>query len=70
MEFTGHITGGHNKYTKFVADSLFDPMYNFDPEKKLVDLHMFDRASVCRKAKNIEGCLSHSVMYCWIIAYL
>ena len=49
---------------------LFDPLNDLDPEKKLFDLHIFDGASVCRKAKNIEGCLSHDVMYCWSIAYL
>ena len=51
MDCTGHITGGHKKYDKFVAESLFDPMNDLDPEKKRVDLHMFDGASVCRKAK-------------------
>ena len=35
------------------AESFFDPMNNPDLEKKLVDLHMFDGASVCRKAQNI-----------------
>ena len=48
---TGHIIGDHNKDAKFVAESFFDPMNNPDLEKKLVDLHMFDGASVCRKAK-------------------
>ena len=47
----GHITGGHKKDAIFFAESLFDPMNDLDPEKKLVDLHMFDGASVCRKAK-------------------
>ena len=49
MDCTGHITGGHKKYSKFVADILFDPMDDFEPENKTVDLHMFDGASRCRK---------------------
>ena len=50
----------------FFADSFFDPINEFDIEKKLVDLHMFDGASVCRKVqKNIEVCLSYSVVYFW-----
>ena len=49
----GHITGSHKKDDKFVAESLFDPMNDLDPEKKLVGLHMFDGASVCIKAQNI-----------------
>ena len=51
MDCTGHITGGHKKDDKFVADSFFDPMNELDPEKKPMDLHMFDGSSVCRKAK-------------------
>ena len=51
LDCTGHITGSHNKYAKFVAESFFDTMNNLDPDKKLVDLHMFDGVSVCRKAK-------------------
>ena len=51
MDCTCHITGGHNKDDKFVAESFFDPMNELDPEKKLVELYMFDEASVCRKAK-------------------
>ena len=58
------------KYAKFVVDIFFDTMNYLDPEKKRVDLNMFDGASVCRKAKNIEGCLYYSVMYCWSRAYL
>ena len=46
MEWTGHITGGHNKDAKFVAESFFYPINYLDPEKKLLDLHMFDGASV------------------------
>ena len=37
----------------FFVKSLFDSMNDLDPEKKLVDLHMFDGSSVCRNAKNI-----------------
>ena len=50
---TYHITGGHKKYDKFVAESFFDPINELDPEKKLVDLHMFDGTSVCIKAQKI-----------------
>ena len=53
MDCTGHIKGGHKEYSKFVAESFFDPMNDLDPDKKLVDLHMFHGASVCRKAKII-----------------
>ena len=49
VDFTGQITGGHKKDAKFSAESFFDLMNYFDPEKKLVDLHMFDGTSVCRK---------------------
>ena len=34
-------------------ETFFDAMNDFDPEKKLFDLHMFDGASVCRNAQNI-----------------
>ena len=51
VDCTGHITGGYKKDDKFVADSLFDPINDLDIEKKLVDLHMFDEACVCRKAQ-------------------
>ena len=50
---TGHITGGHKKDAKCVAEGLFDPMNDLDLEKKLVDLHMFYGLSVCRKAQTI-----------------
>ena len=46
MDCTGHITVGHKKDAKFVAESFFDPMNDLNPEKKLVDLRMFDGASV------------------------
>ena len=46
MDCTGHITGGHNKDAKFVAESFFDPMNELDPDKKPMNLHMFDGASV------------------------
>ena len=53
LEFIGKITGGHNKDSKFVAEIFFDPMNELDPEKKILDLHMFDGSSVCRKAQNV-----------------
>ena len=53
MDCTGHITGGHKKDYKFVAESFFDPMNGLDTENKLVDLHMSDGASVCIKDKKI-----------------
>ena len=53
MDCTGHITCGHKKDAKFVAESFFDTMNNLSPEKKLVDLHMSDGASVCRNDKKI-----------------
>ena len=52
------------------AESLFDTMKNLDPENKLADLHMFDGASVCRKAKKVQGCIFYAVMYFWSRAYL
>ena len=33
LECTGHITGGHKKDAKFVAEIFFDPMNDLDPEK-------------------------------------
>ena len=53
VDCTAHITGGHNKDANVFAESLFDPMNDLDPEKKRVDLHMFDGASLCRKDKKI-----------------
>ena len=53
VDCTGHITGGHKKDDKCFAESFFDPMNDLDPNKKIVDLHMFDGASVCRKDQNI-----------------
>ena len=49
----GQITCDHNEDAKFVAEGFFDQMNDLDPENKLVDLHMFYGASVCRKAKQI-----------------
>ena len=46
VDCTYHITGGHKKDAKFVADGFFDPMNDLDPENKLVDLNIF------------KGCLS------------
>ena len=51
VDCTGNITGGKKKDAKFVAESFFDPMNDLYPEKKLVDLHMFDAACVCRKSQ-------------------
>ena len=51
VECTGHITGGHKKDATFFAGIFFYPVNEIDPEKKIVALHMFDGASVCRKAK-------------------
>ena len=53
MECIVQITGGHKKDAKFVAEIFFDPTNDLDPERKLVDLHMFDGSSVCRKAQKI-----------------
>ena len=69
VDCTGHITGGHNKDDNCFAESFFYPVNYLDPEKKKVDLHMFDGASVCRRAKQIEGCLSYAVIYCWRRSY-
>ena len=70
VDCTGHITGCHKKNAKLVAEGFFDTMHYLDPEKKLVDLHMFDGANVKRKAKNLNFFLSYAVMYCWSRAYL
>ena len=61
--FTGHITCGHKKDAKFVVDIFFDPINDLDTEKKLVDLHMFDGYSVCRKAKIILKVIYHMLSY-------
>ena len=53
MDCKFNITDGQKKDAKFVAESYFDPMNELDPEKKLVDLHMFDVSSVCIKTKTI-----------------
>ena len=47
VDFTGHITVGNKKDANYFAESFFDPINGLDLEKKLVDLHMFDGASVC-----------------------
>ena len=54
FDCTGNITGGHKKDAKFIAESFFDPTNDLYPQKKRVDLHMFDGASVCRKAKHLR----------------
>ena len=51
VDCTGHITCGHKKDAKFVAENLFDPMNDLYPENKIVDLDTFDGVSVWRKAK-------------------
>ena len=51
VDCTGHIIGGHKEDAKFVVEGFFAPMDELDPEKKLVDLHMFDGDSVFRKAQ-------------------
>ena len=51
LDSTGHITGGHKKDAKIVVESFFVPMNELDLENKIVDLHMFDGYSVCRKEK-------------------
>ena len=51
MDCTGHITDGHKNDSKFVAEILFNTINDIDPEKKCVDLYIFDGSSVCRKAK-------------------
>ena len=65
-----YTKGGHKKDVNCFLESFFDSMNDLDPEKKLLDLHIFDGESVCRKAKNIEGCLYYAIMYCWVRAYL
>ena len=52
VDCKGHITGVHKKDDIFDAESFFDPMNDLDPEKKSVNLHIFDGSSVYRKAKN------------------
>ena len=47
MDCTGNITGVHKKDAKLLPESLFDRMNDLDTEKKILDLHMFDGASVC-----------------------
>ena len=44
---TGHITCGHKKDAIFFTEIFFDPINDLDPEKKHVDLHMFDGSNVC-----------------------
>ena len=53
FDCTGHITGGPKKDANFVAESLFDPTNDLNPEKKLMDLHIFDGVSVCRNPQKI-----------------
>ena len=53
VDSTGHITGVHKKDAICFADTSFDSINDLDPDKKLTDLHMFDGASVCRKAQKL-----------------
>ena len=53
VDCTVHITGVQKKYAKVVVGSFFGPMNDLYPDKKLVELHMFDGSSVCKKAKKI-----------------
>ena len=64
MDCTGHITGGHKRYAKFVAEIFFDTMNDLYLEKQLVDLHMFDVSSVCRKAQKY---LRLSILCCHVL---
>ena len=51
LDCKGHITGGHKKGDKFVAETLFDPMKFLDREKKILYKDMFYGFSLCRKAQ-------------------
>ena len=53
VDCTDHIKGGYKKDAKIFMEIFFDPMNDLDPEKKMVDLHMFVGASVCRKSQKI-----------------
>ena len=50
VDCTGHIRGGNKKDANFFEESLFDQMNELDPKNKLVNLHMFDEASVFIKS--------------------
>ena len=49
VECTGHIIGCNKKDAIIFAENFFDTMNDLGTEKKPVDLHMFNGASVCRK---------------------
>ena len=49
------------------AESFVDPMNDLDTEKKLVDLHLFDVSSVCRKAQNILK-VFYPILSCIVVA--
>ena len=68
VECIVHITGGHKKDATFVAEIFFDPMNDLDPERKLVDLHMFDGSSVCSKAQKIIKVV-YPMLACIVGAY-
>ena len=63
VDCTGQITGGHKNDTKFVAESFFYPINELYTEKKLVDLRMFDRSSVFRKAQKILKVVYHMMSF-------
>ena len=67
VDCTGHITGGHKKDAKFIAEIFFDPMNNLDPEKKLVYLHRFYGFSVCRKSQKILNFV-YPMLSCIVVA--
>ena len=50
---TGHITGGHKKDAIYFSKGFFHTMNELDPEKKLVDLHMFDGSRINRNSQKI-----------------
>ena len=64
MDCTGRITCGHKRYATFVAEIFFDTMNDLNLDKQLVDLHMFDGSSVCRKAQKY---LRLSILFCHIL---
>ena len=53
MDCTDHVTGEHKKDADCFAETFFDTMDDLDAENKPVDVHIFDGASVCRKAQKI-----------------
>ena len=64
VDCIGHITFGHKKDNIFFAEGFFYPTNDLDPEKKLLDLHMFDGANVWRKAQKY---LRLSILCCHVL---